>query len=245
MSLADRPLAGDEVQGAAAPVARNQNADLLQREAALTGRTAPFAGPALQFARALFGLEKVGLVRFRDALQALRAVVLDPCEEAMTPPKAGVAMHAARARGLSHRLRREHLLQKIEPLALVPQPGQWRAGERIERLATRPTAVTLQAIGLSMPVNPVMPAVRAFRRRLEVALNASGRFALAAGLPQRLNQPGPLPGRQLADLSEQLLEHRRLHARLPSANTEHIDSVGGEGSTDNGDRAIFNPGIRG
>jgi hypothetical protein len=96
-----------------------------------------------------------------DADQALGPVVLDPLEKAMAPAKGGVAVHADTLGRRADCARIEHRVQIFEPLSLVPEPRQRRAGQVIEGAAACATAKALQVVGLAMPVASLAGAIRA------------------------------------------------------------------------------------
>ena len=63
----------------------------------------------------------------------------------MTPAKRGVAMYPTDFCAVAHALTLTHLLRIFQPLVLVAQSGQRRAGQRIEGRTTGSAAITLQS----------------------------------------------------------------------------------------------------
>src|SRR5690606_13129736 len=112
---------------------------------------------------ALVGFEKVSFVGLGDAVQTPRPVVLDPGEEAVAPPETGVAMNTGFAGRLANGQGSKDLLHKRQPLGLVPQPRQRRAGQRVKGLGAGAAAVTLKAIGVTVPMDLLMRAVWTLR----------------------------------------------------------------------------------
>jgi len=161
LSLGDLPLAGDEIEGLSRAIAGDENADLLVGEAALGCSAATFARLASQSAAAFVRLEEISFVRFGNALQMHRTVVLRPREEAMAPTKSCVSVHAEHRGRFAHRQRIEHRLAVSQPFLPFAQPRQRRAGQGTERLLATSAPITLQPAREAVPIQTLRPTVGA------------------------------------------------------------------------------------
>lgn len=74
-------------------------------------------------------------------------------------------MHAAGLGGLAHARALLQRRAELEPLLLAPQPGERRAGEPVERLATGAAPEPPQPAGVTPGASPFCSAMRAVRRR--------------------------------------------------------------------------------
>jgi hypothetical protein len=120
---------------------------------------------------------KKHFVGLGNPAQQRRAVGAGQCQEAVTPAERGVAVHAELCRGLAHRVRGQHAVQVAQPALLVMQPGQRRAGQRIEGFAAGAAAVALHTAFTAMPVPVSAGAARAAQLCLR------GQVQQAAHLP--------------------------------------------------------------
>jgi len=97
-------------------------------------------------------------------------------------------MNAHVPSALANRERGLHRLKKIQPLGLVPKPGQRRPRQGIEDPAAGAAPIALKPLGASVPMKLCVCAVRALRRSVETGLNPRRRTAVTR-LTQHLNKP--------------------------------------------------------
>ena len=83
--------------------ARHQDAVEIARDTAPARSAAALARWARQLARSLLRLEQEHLVGLKDAVQALRAVVLDLRQETVAPAKGCIAVHPGTLRAGTYR----------------------------------------------------------------------------------------------------------------------------------------------
>src|SRR4051812_49916582 len=97
-------------------------------------------------------------------------------EKAVAPAKGGAERHATPLGRGDHRLALAQRPAEVEPALLLPQPGQWRAGQRVEASAASLAPEPPQSVGLAAADRRPVAAVRAApfvaRARLDHRLTA-------------------------------------------------------------------------
>src|SRR3954454_5596663 len=162
----------DGADDRAASVGRHQDRHLLMRQAPLRGLAAAPAGLAIR----RFGS---GLALFR-ALPGPGALIAEQhegfigldnagqdragrrgSEKAVAPAKGGAERHATALGRGDHRLAFAQRPAEVEPALLLPQPGQRRAGQRVEAPAASLAPEPPQSVGLAAADRRPVAAVRA------------------------------------------------------------------------------------
>src|SRR3954454_649779 len=156
----------------AASVGRHQDRHLLVRQAPLRGLAAAPAGlairrlgsgPALFRALpgpgALIAEQHEGFIGLDDAGQDRAG--RRGSEKAVAPAKGGAERHATALGRGDHRLAFAQRPAEVEPALLLPQPGQRRAGQRVEAPAASLAPEPSQSVGLAAADRRPVAAVRA------------------------------------------------------------------------------------
>ena len=106
MALKLRHLQGatarDGVDRVPAAIARDQDAVVFPRDTAPRCNATSTARRAIELARAFLRFEQEHFIGLDDAVELWRPVQLAPFQEAVTPAKGGVAVHADPAGGFAH-----------------------------------------------------------------------------------------------------------------------------------------------
>ena len=183
------------------------------RDAALCCLAAALAWLAVEVARTLLRFEQEGFACLDDAYELPWSVVFDPVKESVAPTKRRVAVDADLCSGAAHRARIKQRGQIINPLALVSEPRQWRAGKVIEGATTLATTEPLQIIGLTMAVASFAGTVGAATQWSADLSNESDYTVEPGCWMEGGQQLQALRLVQRRQLREQLFELRRFHER--------------------------------
>ena len=119
----------------------------------------------------LAGLEDAGLVGLDDAVEAASPDEVRQGEEAVAPAKRGAARDLELPRRLRDAQAVDQGLALTEPTIPVAQPRQWRARQRVERLAAASAPVALQPAGHAVAHDVHARAVRARPQHLQSVLD--------------------------------------------------------------------------
>ena len=126
-------LRQDRVEGRAAPVAGDENGNVVRMEARMPGRPAPFTRLARQIGpTALEGFKDEGLVRLDYFAQVLGLVGGRSAQKAMAPAKRRRRMHPAKLSRLGQAFAFDHRPGVVEQTLPFVQMRHRRLGERIE-----------------------------------------------------------------------------------------------------------------
>jgi len=204
----------NEVGGVPVTVTTNQNRNLFVGQASFRRFAAPQAGcthHALFFALERFKEEC--LVRFGNAHQVRRLLLIGQHEKAVTSTECGVAVYVAGLGAFAYALPFGHWLRVRQPFVFVPQPGQRCSRQRIEGGLAGRAPVALQAGRRTRARDLVMTAFRAHRRRQHTAFNQSMDGLHVTDFLQTLRQQRSLMRRQHIKFFGQRLEFFRYHRR--------------------------------
>src|SRR4051812_29328584 len=144
-------------------------------------------------------------------------------EKAVAPAKGGAERHATPLGRGDHRLALAQRPAEVEPALLLPQPGQWRAGQRVEASAASLAPEPPQSVGLAAADRRPVAAVRAApfvaragldHRRYRRARRPSGQHlfklpALVDGQVVHLSKPRP----------KDAVFHHKLHQYATNSTT--------------------------
>src|ERR1700749_4252901 len=124
------------VESRAAPVAGDEDGNVVLMEARMSGLAAPFARLARQIRPTAFeGFEHESLVGFNDSPQRPGLVGRRGPAKPMPPAERRRRMYPAQLRGLGETLALDHRPRVRVPFVLLAQMRHRRFGQRIERAA--------------------------------------------------------------------------------------------------------------
>jgi acetolactate synthase I/II/III large subunit len=203
----------------AAAIRRDQDRHLLLGEAAFVGDAAPLARLAVELFGPFAAGQHIGLVGLDDALQ-LDTAGLDRGQKAMPPAERGGVRHAAaRGRPLD-RVAVAEPRRERRPQLLLAQPGQGRAGQRVEGPAATLAAIAPEPVRATTNDRPLGRAMRAAARLADPRLEQRQDARQGRRRGQHPRRLFPLPSRKPVRLGEPCLKVLVLHHRLPQLLAE-------------------------